>query len=224
MRCVVEALLVFDGVVVQRGERRILGPVDLEIPASGITVISGASGAGKTTLLRLCNGLDVASRGTISYRGHDLRTFDVLRLRREVGMVFQTPVLFGGTVRDNLAVAAAGLPERAYRAVLEQVALDPGYLDRAAGSLSGGEAQRMCLARTLVTAPQAMLLDEPTSALDEQPKLVFERTARELAKNGLPIVWVTHEPAQEHRIADRVLRISNGYIDGSPRAGHTDER
>lgn len=79
-------LLEFEGVVVERGEQRILGPVDLSIPASGITVLAGASGAGKTTLLRLGNGLDVPSRGVIRYRGQDLAQFDVLRLRREVGM------------------------------------------------------------------------------------------------------------------------------------------
>lgn len=216
-------LLEFEGVVVERDERRILGPVDLSISASGITVLAGASGAGKTTLLRLGNGLDVPSRGVIRYRGQDLAQFDVLRLRREVGMVFQTPVLFGGTVADNLAVAAPGLPEQRYRDVLLRVALDEDYLDRAAASLSGGEAQRMCLARTLVTAPKAMLLDEPTSALDEEPKRIFERTALDLARDGLPIVWVTHEPAQANRLGDRVVRMQGGLIVDYP-AGRTDER
>lgn len=216
MGCVTEALFGFYGVGVERDGQQILGPVDLEIPATGITVISGASGSGKTTLLRLCNGLDVASRGSITYRGHDLRAFDVLRLRREVGMVFQTPVRFGGTVRDNLAVAdATGSADR-YREALEQAALGPDYLDRDASTLSGGEAQRMCLARTLVTDPQALLLDEPTSALDEEPKMIFERTARGLSASGLPIVWVTHESAQEGRVADRVVRLAHGRVESRP--------
>jgi putative ABC transport system ATP-binding protein len=92
------------------------------------------------------------------------------------------------------------------------VALDPGLLAQEARTLSGGELQRMCLARTLVTQPETLLLDEPTSALDAQPKQVFENTARELAAQGITIVWVTHDGAQADRVADRIYQLHNGHL------------
>lgn len=217
-------LLTFAAVVVDRAGRRLVGPLDLEIPAEGITVIAGPSGAGKTTLLRLCNHLEAPTSGIVRYRGQDVAASDVLRLRREVGMVFQVPVLFGGSVRDNLAVASPDATDQDYRDALRDAALAPDYLDRDAGSLSGGEAQRACLARTLATGPQALLLDEPTSALDDEPKRVFERTALALARRGLPIVWVTHESAQQQRIADRVVQIRDGRISHAQEDRGNDER
>jgi UDP-glucose/iron transport system ATP-binding protein len=202
----------FEDVTVLRAGRRVLDQVCARISAAGITVISGPSGAGKTSLLRLCNRLEVPDAGTISYRGVPLDGLDPLGLRRRVGMVFQRPTPFPGSVADNLAVArpAAGAAEMS--AVLARVALDPGLLGQEARTLSGGELQRMCLARTLVTQPETLLLDEPTSALDAAPKQVFERTAKDLAAQGITIVWVTHDDAQAHRVADRVYELDGGHL------------
>jgi putative ABC transport system ATP-binding protein len=97
---------------------------------------------------------------------------------------------------------------------LERVALDPGLLGQEARTLSGGELQRMCLARTLVTRPETLLLDEPTSALDAQPKQVFEATARHLAAQGITIIWVTHDDAQAARVADRICQLRDGHLTG----------
>jgi putative ABC transport system ATP-binding protein len=203
-------------VTVLRAGRRILDELTATIPAAGITVVSGPSGAGKTTLLRLCNRLEVPDGGTICYRGRPLGELDPLVLRRRVGMVFQRPTPFPGTVADNLAVARPDAGTGELGAALARVALDPGLLGQEARTLSGGELQRMCLARTLVTQPETLLLDEPTSALDAQPKQVFEATTRVLAAQGITIIWVTHDDAQARRVADRIYQLRDGHLTGIP--------
>ena len=202
----------FERVTVLRAGRRVLDQVVAAIPAAGITVVSGPSGAGKTTLLRLCNRLEVPDEGAVSYRGQRLDELDPLALRRRVGMVFQRPTPFPGSVADNLAVAHPDAGAEELSAALNRVALDPGLLGQDARTLSGGELQRMCLARTLVTQPETLLLDEPTSALDAQPKQVFEATARDLAAQGITIIWATHDSAQADRVADRIYQLRGGHL------------
>lgn len=202
-----------DGVVVERDGRRILDDVDAAVPASGVTALRGPSGAGKTTLLRLLNRLDVPDRGTVSYRGTALDDLDPLVLRRRVGMVFQRPTPFPGTVRDNLAVAVPDADAASMTASLEQVSLDAETLDRRADTLSGGEVQRMCLARTLIVGPEALLLDEPTSSLDDVPAREFERTVTALAgEHGIAVVWVSHSDDQVQRVSDHVLEVREGRV------------
>src|SRR5215469_11552876 len=209
----------FNRVTVLRAGRRVLDEVTALIPAAGITVVSGPSGAGKTTLLRLCNRLEVPDEGTVSYRGQPLDDLDPLVLRRRVGMVFQRPTPFPGSVTDNLAVAHPEATTQELSTALTRVAMDPGLLGQDARTLSGGELQRMCLARTLVTGPETLLLDEPTSALDEQPKLVFENAARGLVAQGVTIIWVTHDAAQAARVADRIYQLRDGHLTGVPAEG-----
>lgn len=206
-------LFSFHDVVVRSGALTILDGVDADIPDDGITAISGPSGSGKSTLLRLCNRLEVPTSGSVRFRGTDLSTLDPVRLRREVGMVFQRPTPFPGTVLDNLRVAA-DLDHVAAGAQLERVGLDAEMLDRDALTLSGGEAQRMCLARTLATGCEVLLADEITSALDPEASGVLEALAVELSRAGTPILWVTHDRAQRDRIADHTLEIDEGRAVG----------
>lgn len=190
-----------------------------EITDGGVTALVGPSGAGKSSLLRLCNRLEVADGGSVSFRGEDVRTMDPIALRRRVGMVFQVPTPFAGTVRDNLCIAQADLDDDGARRVLNRVGLDPRLLDRPAAELSGGEAQRMCLARTLVTGPEVLLMDEPTSSLDPAATLALEHLARTLLDEGVVSVWVTHDLDQMRRVADRVLVVLDGTIvHAGPRA------
>ena len=205
----------FERVTVVRAGRRVLDEVTTSVPADGITVVSGASGAGKTTLLRLCNRLEIPDAGRVCYRGQPLDELDPLLLRRRVGMVFQRPTPFPGNVADNLAVAHPDVGAGELGTALKRVALDPGLLDQDARTLSGGELQRMCLARTLVTQPETLLLDEPTSALDKEPKRVFEDTAHDLAAQGITIIWVTHDDAQASRVADRIYQLRDGHLTGA---------
>jgi putative ABC transport system ATP-binding protein len=206
----------FTAVSVLRAGRRVLDEITAWIPAAGITVVSGPSGAGKTTLLRLCNRLEIPDAGMVCYRGQRLDELDPLALRRRVGMVFQRATPFPGTVADNLAVARPDAAAGELGTALRRVALDPVLLGQEARTLSGGELQRMCLARTLVTGPETLLLDEPTSALDERPKLVFESAARDLAAQGITIIWVTHDAAQARRIADQIYQLRDGHLTGIP--------
>lgn len=172
------------------------------IPAEGLTAIVGPSGAGKTTLLRLLNRLDDPDGGAVLLDGADVRSYDVLALRRRVQFVGQVPVTFPGTAAANLG--GAGDDEAA--ALLGRVGLSPTLLTREADRLSVGEAQRMCLARALALRPQVLALDEPTAALDAASKDEVERLVRSLADDGLTVVMVTHDQRQA-RLADRVVEV-----------------
>jgi putative ABC transport system ATP-binding protein len=177
-------------------------------------VIVGPSGGGKTTLLRLLNRLEVPTSGEIRFRGDPLDSLDPLVLRRRVGMVFQRPAPFPGSVRDNLLVADPAAVNGSLAAALVAAGLGESFLDRSADDLSGGETQRLCLARTLVTEPEVLLMDEPTSALDRGSRRLLEATARRLAAGGRPVLWVTHDLDQAERLADDCVVLMDGHVAG----------
>lgn len=190
----------------------VLDHVDLAIADGGITVLVGPSGAGKSTVLRLLDRLEVPTSGEVRFRGRPLADLDVLALRRRVGMVFQRPAPFPGTVRDNLRVADPHATEDELVAALRAARLDAAFLDRPADDLSGGEAQRMCLARTLVTRPEVLLMDEPTSSLDPDATRRLERTALRLADEGRELVWVTHDLEQARRLGGEIVVLIGGRV------------
>jgi putative ABC transport system ATP-binding protein len=206
-------LFALEEVTVAGAARPRLDRVSLALGSDGgVTVLQGPSGSGKSTLLRLLNRLVAPDAGTVRYRGDDLATRDVLAHRREVGMVFQAPVLFPGTVADNLA-AAEPAPAEDPAALLARCGLPPAdFLEREAATLSGGEAQRACLARALATAPRVLLMDEPTSALDAEAAATIESLTRRLADDGVAIVLVTHDRAQAARLGDRVIELREGRL------------
>ena len=191
---------------------RILDRVAVDLPDRTLVAGVGASGSGKSTLLRCCNRLEVPTSGTIEYRGVPLDEVDVLDHRRHVGMVFQRPTVFPGTVAENLRVAEPELSERAVVAALSAVGLDPEFASRQADDLSGGEAQRVCLARTLVRRPDVVLMDEVTSSLDPPQRRGIERLAQVLVEDGLGVVWVTHDMGQVQRIARYVVVMDRGRV------------
>jgi len=192
------------------GGTKLLHRVDLSVDRGAVTVLAGPSGAGKSTLLRLGNRLEVPSEGLVRFKGTDLTALDPQQVRRSVGMIFQRPIPFPGSVRSNLAVADASATDSAFVAVLRRVGLDPTMLDRVADDLSGGEAQRMCIARTLLTQPEVILMDEPTSSLDPENRIGIEDLARELAHEGIGVIWVSHDLSQVQRIADRIEVLIDG--------------
>lgn len=204
-------LFTFDDVWLRAGDRDILRGVTTTIAEEGITVIRGASGSGKSTLLRLCNRLEVPTSGTILFRHEDLLAIDPVRLRRTVGMVFQRPTPFPGSVLENLLAAAPMTPEQAERQ-LERVGLPVDLLERDALTLSGGEAQRMCLARTLATGCEVLLADEITSSLDPEATARLEQLGKELSASGTTVLWVTHDDEQARRMADHLIWIEGGRV------------
>jgi putative ABC transport system ATP-binding protein len=198
---------------VARGDHVVLDGLSARFP-DGVTAITGPSGAGKSTVLRLLNRLADPAEGAVLYRDRDVRDYDVLALRREVGMVPQLPALLEGSVADNveygprLAGRGADVPT-----ALKLAGLDATFADRLATRLSVGEQQRVMLARALALEPRVLLLDEPTSALDEDSKSAVERTLLDLHERlALDFVFVTHERAQAERIADRVVWIADGRV------------
>ncbi|MDX2380442.1 MAG: ATP-binding cassette domain-containing protein [Acidimicrobiia bacterium] len=200
------------GVVAGPVERPILHDVSVDLPASGVTAVAGPSGSGKSSLLRLLNRLDDPISGEIRWQGLDVRRWEPTDLRRQIGMVFQRPPIFPGTVRDNLRVASPTLDDERAEAALAQVQLAPASLGADATTLSGGEAQRMCLARALLTQPTVVLADEPTASLDNAATRSIEELARVLADEGVAVIWVTHDTDQLRRIADHVLVLVEGRV------------
>jgi putative ABC transport system ATP-binding protein len=204
----------FENVSVRAGDHVILRDVRLRLPRAGLTCVAGPSGSGKSTLLRLCNRLEAVTAGRLLLDGVDVTDLDVLALRRRAGMVFQRPVTFAGTVDDNLRVADPAATQERLAEVLDQVGLDPGMGERQADDLSGGEAQRLCIARALLTEPDILLMDEATSALDVDARLVIEELARALVASGLTVVWVTHDLDQAERLGDRTVVVVDGTVLG----------
>jgi len=217
-----EVLFRLEGVSLVSDGSPVLIGVDLELPAAGLTVLVGESGAGKSSLLRCLNMLDVPTSGEISFRGRRLSTMDPLVHRRSCAMVFQRPVVFAGTVLDNLHVADPDLSVDQARLSLARVGLREDLIEREADKLSGGEAQRLVTARALVTSPAVLLADEPTSALDRTATAEVESLLRTLVDDGLPVILVTHDLAQVRRIADRVVVMGSGRMLGTGAIGDPD--
>ena len=183
--------------------------------------IAGPSGSGKTSLLRLLNRLDEPTSGTVFVEGIDYRDIKPRDLRRKLGLVTQRPYLFPGTVAENLRFGPSQRGEVLAQDVIEQLLTQvglAGFAGREVANLSGGEAQRVSVARTLANSPVVLLLDEPTSALDEAAKRDVETAIQTVVRNhGLTCVVVTHDLAQAIRVAQRALLLESGRIlrDGS---------
>lgn len=213
------ALFRFEDVAVSTESTAILSGVNVTIPDGRIAVVAGASGSGKTSLLRLCNRLDIPTAGRVFFRGADLAELEPRSHRRRVGMVFQKPILFPGTVRNNLLAAEPDAAEPDMKEALRQADLTADFLDRIGDDLSGGEAQRVCLARALMCAPEVLLMDEPTSSLHPSAVTALENTAKGLYRDrGMGVVWVTHDLDQIRRLAGHLIILEDGRIryDGLP--------
>lgn len=211
---VLEAVQLSRALDTSHGSKSLLRDLEFRLERGQVLAVLGPSGAGKSTLLRLLNRLDEPSSGHILLHGKDYREIEPGQLRRQVGMVMQRAYLFSGTASDNIRYGPAQhgvtLSVTQVNDLLEQVGMS-GYGDRETATLSGGEAQRISLARALANEPEVLLLDEPTSALDEASKQGVEGLlAAVVRERHATCVWVTHDVAQARRVADLVLQIEAG--------------
>lgn len=200
------------GVSLDRGGRPVLRDVAVAFERGRVTAVVGPSGAGKTSLLRCINRLEEPSGGRVSLDGTDIREIAPTELRKRVGMIFQTPVLFEGGVRANLSYGLHVADEATLRASLEAAGLAMSFLERESPALSVGQAQRVCIARALVRQPEALILDEPTSALDVRATARIEELLVSLAESGLTIVIVTHDLDQARRVAADAVLLDEGRV------------
>ena len=222
-----ETLIEVKGLRKHFGKLQVLRGIDEQIHAGEVVVIIGPSGSGKSTFLRCLNLLETPTGGDVIFEGESVMKAgkNINQLRERMGMVFQQFNLFPHlSVLENICIAPMKV-KKAQRAQIELRALKlldrVGLGDKAKaypGQLSGGQKQRVAIVRALAMEPDVMLFDEPTSALD--PEMVGEvlEVMKELAREGMTMVIVTHEMGFAREVADRVLFMDGGYIveEGTP--------
>jgi putative ABC transport system ATP-binding protein len=194
----------------------LVNDISVQVRQGEVLAVVGPSGAGKSSFLRLINRLDEPTGGTVLVNRRDYHQIEARELRRRVGMVMQMAYLFPGTVAANIDFGPRQrhqtLSPARIAALLERVGL-PGYEGRDVASLSGGEAQRVSLARTLANSPEALLLDEPTSALDEaSARSIEELLLGIIHERQMTCVIITHNMQQAARIAGRAMHLEAGKL------------
>lgn len=196
----------------------ILNIMELEIKDKKITCIVGKSGGGKTTLLRLLNNMLTISSGSIKYKNREITEYDPFKLRREIIMLPQNPTMFPDTIRDNFCktleyTEKVVIDDKDYIELLKKVGLEHG-LKTYVGTLSGGEKQRLALARVLLLQPEILLLDEPSSALDEDTEdFIIQMVVNYIKEKDGILVMVTHSQSVAEKYGEIIVTLNNGKID-----------
>jgi len=203
-----------DRVNASHGTAPILTDITVTFPGGRCAAVVGPSGTGKTTLLRLLNRLDEPSGGRILLDDVPITQFNAPDLRRRVGLVPQRPTLLTDTVADELRVGRADLSADRLETLLARVDL-PDFRDRRCLELSGGQAQRVCLARALAVEPEVLLLDEPTSALDAESAAAVGTLLREHTAGGGGVILVSHDTAFVTDVADDIWTLQHGHLSPS---------
>ena len=211
---------------VESDRQQILSNVNISIEENAINTIVGPSGSGKSTLIRTFNRLTdlypkLRQTGSVLFHGKDVRDYNVMMLRRKIGLVFQKPNPFPMSIYDNVAFGPklhASLPKAKLDTVVEESLKHAGLysevsenLDKSALELSGGQQQRLCIARAIAVQPEVLMMDEPTSSLDPVAKSKIEDLMM-LLKEEFTVVLVTHDIDQANRVSDSVELLYNGRI------------
>lgn len=199
-----------------RDNKTILQNISTEINKGDFVSIVGPSGSGKSTFLKLCSSLTSPSSGNILFNNKNYMDYSPIELRKNISYCFQSPYLFGDTVMENIE-----FPYKARHMKIDQSKIDflfsifnmsKDYLKRDVQNLSGGERQRIALIRSMLFNPQILLLDEVTSALDTENTAIVENAISSINKQGTTILWITHNPEQSKKYANKILTFNLGKI------------
>ncbi|MBP1970463.1 putative ABC transport system ATP-binding protein [Virgibacillus natechei] len=212
-----QAAVQFNQVDYSAGGVHILKDITGSFPEGKITTLVGPSGAGKTTLFKLCNGLKSPDAGEIYIKDTNIESYEPVELRRHVGIALQDATMISGSVMQNLAMPLAlqgkQLPDENAKEFLRLVGLDEGFLYRNSKDLSGGQRQKLSIARTLVNRPEVLLLDEITSSLDRVSQQDIESLIRKInQKYGTTIIWITHNLQQALTIGEYTWVMMDGEV------------
>jgi len=210
------SLLELENVNFENDGKTILKNISLKIEPGDFISIVGPSGSGKSTFLKLCSQLISPTNGTITYHGKDFTQYSPTELRRTIAYCFQTPYLFGDTVKDNIkfpfAIRNITFNQKRVDELFSLFQMPTDFLNKDVANLSGGEKQRIAFIRSLLFKPEIMLLDEITSALDADNTKIVETAINTLNKEGVTVLFVTHDFEQSRKYANRLLTIASGEI------------
>ena len=210
-------MLAIRDLTLKRGAATVLHDISVDVQAGELLVVIGPSGSGKSSLLRCINRLNDIQAGSIHLEGQSIYDLPVTELRRKVGMMFQKTAAFEGSVADNIGFGArlqgSGISRADTLELMRQVSLESELADKATAELSGGQEQRLAIARALALGPSLLLLDEPTSALDPIATSRVEASLLSLRRqHDLTMIWVSHSIEQARRIGSRVLLLDGGRV------------
>lgn len=196
---------------------KLLKNINIDVDQGDCISIIGPSGCGKSTFLKLCADLVPITKGDIYYRGKNYKEYNPLDLRKKISYCIQAPYLFGEKVLENLEfpfkMRKENINNNRISELLEKFSLDEAILEKSINSLSGGEKQRIAIARNLIYIPDILLLDEATSALDKVNVQIVEEYIREINKQGVTVLWITHNLEQSRGIFNKRMTLSDGSIE-----------
>lgn len=210
------SLLDFRNVSFANDGKTVLRNVSFVVEAGDFISIVGSSGSGKSTLLRLCSYLISPTSGDVFYKGANMTGYSPTELRKSISYCFQLPYLFGSTVKDNLdfpfSIRNIPFNEARVKELFLLFNISTTLLNADVQNLSGGEKQRIALVRTLLFLPEVLLLDEVTSALDAENTRMVEDAISSLNKGGITVLWITHDPEQSQKYANKIITLEAGEI------------
>ena len=210
------SLLEFRNVSFKNDDELIINNLSLGVEQGAFVSIVGPSGSGKSTFLKLCSHLCSPNSGGIFFKGKNLMEYNPMNIRKSICYCFQSPYLFGRTVMDNLVfpykIRNKTTDMNRIKELFSLFNMNEDFMNKEITNLSGGEKQRIALIRSLTFKPEILLLDEVTSALDIENARIVENVINTLNKEGITILWITHNPEQSRKYANQIMTIENGSL------------
>ncbi|PJI07877.1 MULTISPECIES: ABC transporter ATP-binding protein [Clostridium] len=209
-------LLEFKEVSYVNGSNTILKNINVNIDSGDFVSVVGHSGSGKSTFFKMCADLISPTEGSIIYRNKEYSKYNPMELRKKIVYCFQIPHLLGDTVLDNFKfpynIRSVLVDYDRINELMDDFKFTHDYLNKDVRNLSGGEKQRIALIRSLLFKPDILLLDEATSALDADNTIIVENVIKGLNKEGITIMWITHNKEQSTKYANKVITLEDGEI------------